>query len=317
MRRSLVRHALSVVSCLSLAACMGASVTNTDTDAQPSDPQARESLVVKGSDTEVQLVSNLAEAFAESHPDASISVTGGGSATGIAGLLNGELQIANSSREMNQEELDQAKAKGLDVKEFILARDGLSVIVHPGNTVKQLTLDEISKIYKGEIKNWKDVGGADKPIVLYGRQSTSGTYSFFRSAVVKADYSTDMRNMEGSQAIVDAVKADEGGIGYVGVGYVKDEAGAPRADIMVLPVEKEDGTTVSPLDKAAVMAGEYPIFRPIFQYLASAPSKGSLLEDFLLFEASAEGQALVEKTGFYSVTEADTRQNDAFFATIK
>src|SRR3989338_2620931 len=119
----------------------------------------KESLVIKGSDTEVQLVSNLAEAFLEKNPGADISVTGGGSGVGIAALLNGEVDLANSSRQMKPEELDQARSKGLDVQEFLLAIDGLSIIIHPKNTLGAISLDQISRIFKGEIMNWKEMGG--------------------------------------------------------------------------------------------------------------------------------------------------------------
>ena len=207
----------------------------------------KESLVIKGSDTEVQLVSNLAESFSQSHPNADVAVTGGGSGTGIAALLNKEIDMANSSRPMKQEERDQAKVKGLDVQEFVLARDGLSVITHASNPLKSLTVEQIGRIYSGAVTNWKEVGGPDTPIVLYGRQTTSGTFVFFRDTVVKKDYAASMRTMEGNQAIVDAVKADVNSIGYVGVGYVKDAAGQPRSDIHILAVGRDAKTlAVSP-----------------------------------------------------------------------
>lgn len=276
------------------------------------------SIVIKGSDTEVQLVSNLAEAFIEVNPDADISVTGGGSATGIASLINGEIDLANSSRLMSDEEREQAFANGIHVREFILARDGLSVITHPTNPVKQLTVEQIGKIYSGEITNWKDVGGPDEEIVLYGRQSTSGTYGFFRDTVVKNDYSQTMRNMEGSQAIVDAVASDTNGIGYVGVGYVKDESGQPKTDIAILEVASTaSGTYISPFNIEAVMEGRYPIFRRIYQYVAQTPAKDSLMEKFLQFEASPEGEEIIEAAGFYSLTPADKALNDAFFGDIQ
>lgn len=275
-------------------------------------------VVIKGSDTEVQLVSNLAEAFHATAPDANISVTGGGSGAGIASLLNGEIDIANSSRTMKDEEKTTASSKGMDVREFVLARDGLSVIVHPSNTVKQLTVEQIGKIYRGEITNWKDVGGTPGTIVLYGRQSTSGTFTFFRDTVLKADYAESMRQMEGSQAIVDGVKADAMGIGYVGVGYAKDESGAARSDILIVPVAADAKTApVSPLDREAVLSGKYPIFRAIYQYIKETPAKDSTLAKFLQFEASAEGQALIEKAGFYSLTAADIQANNAFFDSLK
>lgn len=282
-------------------------------------PQANiqsDELVIQGSDTEVQLVSSLAESFGASHPDASISVAGGGSAVGIASLINGETDIANSSRAMKEEEIASAKERGGDPREFILARDGLSMIVHPSNAATSLSMTQIADIYKGTVTNWKDLGGADAPIVLYGRQSTSGTFGFFRDAVVKGDYSDSMRQMEGSQAIVDAVRADANGIGYVGVGYVKGSDGKPHDDLKVLSVSA-GAEAVSPLDGAAVEAGRYPIARPIYQYLPSLPSKGSLADLFLRFEASEEGQTQVESAGFYRANAGDRAKNDQLFDAIR
>ena len=283
-----------------------------------STPPKKESLIIKGSDTEVQLVSNLVEAFLEKNPEADISVTGGGSGVGIAALLNGEIDLANSSRKMEAKELEQAKNKGQEIQEFILARDGLSIIVHPENPIQQLSIDQIAKIYKGEITNWKEVGGKDEKIILYGRQSTSGTYVFFRNFVVQDDYSPEMRNMEGNQAIVDAVRADKNGIGYVSVGYVKDENNQPRSDIKIIPVAKDKASeAVSPLNSEAVKRGEYPIARSIFQYLPHLPQKNSLLEKFLHFELSEQGQEIVEKAGFFSISEEDKQKNQQLLEIVK
>ena len=278
----------------------------------------KESVVIKGSDTEVQLVSNLVEVFLQSHMNADVSVTGGGSGTGIAALLNGEIDIANSSRAMSEEELAQAKNAGLDVQEFILARDGLSVIVHPDNLVTALTVDEVGKIYKGEITDWKEVHGKPGPIVMYGRQSTSGTYVFFRDTVVKDDYAPSMLNMEGNAAIADAIARDTQGIGYIGVGYAKDETGKVRDGISIMLIKKDSSSEgVSPLDKEKVLSGAYPIVRPIYQYLKELPAPGSAVDTLLRFEAGLEGQAVLNETGFYSPIQADTAQNQILFDSIK
>lgn len=307
------RRSVVLASLLFLAACSSAPADLMGGN----EPQAqKESVVIQGSDTEVQLVSDLAEAFSAVDADADLSVTGGGSAVGIAALLNGDTDIANSSRPLNDKEREQALAKGMEIGEFILARDGLSIIVHPGNAVPSLGVDQIGAIFRGEVTNWKDVGGADKPIVLYGRQSTSGTFGFFRDSVLKADYASSLRQMEGSQAIVDAVAADPDGLGYVGVGYVKDQDGAVRADLKVLPVSLlVGGEAVSSLDEASVLAGKYPISRPIYQYVDGTPAAGSAIERFLRFEASPEGLALVKNAGFYPPTAQDEAANAAFFGS--
>lgn len=268
------------------------------------------SLTLKGSDTEVQMVSSLAEAFAQNHPEVPISVTGGGSSVGIASLINGEIEMANSSRPLTEEERQQAQERGLEIVEFIVARDGLSIVVHPDNPIDELSMEDLGKIYRGEITHWSDLGGPNQEITLYGRQSTSGTYGFFREVVLQNDYAASMRNMEGTQAIVDAVINDVTGIGYAGIGYVKSDNGQPRTDLKVLPIIPIAGdTAISPFNAQAVENGLYPIFRPIYQYLSRLPSRDSLIFQFLEFEESGEGQAIVENSGFYQITPADREAN--------
>ena len=132
------------------------------------------------------------------------------------------------------------------------------------------------------------------------------------------DYSPEMRNMEGNQAIVDAVRADKNGIGYVGVGYVKDESNQPRSDIKIIPVAKDkESVAVSPLNSEAIKQGKYPIARSIFQYLPHLPQKNSLLERFFRFEMSEQGQEIVKKAGFFSINEEDEQKNQYFLKNIK
>jgi phosphate transport system substrate-binding protein len=279
--------------------------------------QSGESLEIIGSDTLVQLVSDMAESYNEAHPDADVIVTGGGSGTGIAALINGEVNIADASRSIKAEEIDQAKAKGIDPWEFIIARDGLAVVVNAKNPVTELTMYQTGAIYRGEITNWNQVGGEDGEITLYGRQSTSGTYEFFLEHVVnweqaeKQDFSPRMLNMEGNKAIVDGVIADRSGIGYVGVGYV-------TAGIQVINIAKDDESDYySPLNASNIEQGLYPITRPLYQYTNGKPDKDSITYDFLLFELSEEGQKIVENAGFYPVNLADRTHNQEKISAIE
>jgi phosphate transport system substrate-binding protein len=313
-----MKYILGGVAVIGIIAFFIFSFTFKPSGTTPTPSPENQSLTIKGSDTEVQMVSSLAETFSQSHQNDEVSVTGGGSGVGIAALLNQEIDLANSSRPLQEKERALAKEKGLDVQEFIVARDGLSIVVHPENTLETITLEDIAKLYSGQVTNWRELGGKNQPITLYGRQSTSGTFTFFRDTVVKADYAKSMRSMEGSEAIVDAVKADTSGVGYVGVGYIKDEQGQPRADVKILTVStNKTSLPISPLDKTAVLAGAYPIFRPIYQYLPGVPASDSLVAKFLLFESSAEGQALVEKAGFYSLTAQDVASNEALLQKIQ
>ena len=264
---------------------------------------------IKGSDTMVQLVSNLAEAYSSSNPTAKLSVTGGGSGTGIAALINGEVDIAISSRAIKKDELKQAEKNGITPLGFIIGRDTLSVVVHKDNPVSRLTIDQISKIYRGEIINWNEIGGSDQKISLYGRQSTSGTYIYFLEEVIKGDYSPSMRNMEGTQAIIDAVKQDKSAIGYVGVGYVVDAEGKQISRIKTISVAKDQSLQyMSPLDQSKIL--QYPISRPLFQYVERSAVKDPAIRDFLMYELGNDGQKTVKESGFFQVTDEEKKIND-------
>ncbi len=206
---------------------------------------AQDMIQIKGSDTSVNLVQMLAETYMEKNPKIPIVVTGGGSGVGIAALINGQIQIADASRPMKEKEYAAAKENGVIPVEIAIGIDALSVIVNAGNPVKSLTIRQIGAIYRGEISNWKEVGGPDLPISLYGRQPNSGTYVFFQEHVLgNKDYSQKMKQMNGSAQIVEGVKSDQAGIGYIGVGYVHDEAGKVYEGMQVLDVASDDKSTV-------------------------------------------------------------------------
>ncbi len=255
---------------------------------------------VKGSDSEVNLVQRLAELFMQKNPGANIAVTGGGSGTGIAALINKKTDIANSSRDLSPKEEEAAKKAGVQPFRVVFATDAVSVVVHPSNPVSKLTLDQLGKIFKGETTNWKGAGGKDAKISLYGRQSNSGTYVFFREFVLKGDYSPHMKSMNGNAQIVEAIKLDTEGIGYVAVGYVVNVKGEVMPRIKILSIAKDGKSEAySPIKIENVMTGKYPVSRPLNQYLNGKPA-GKLLE-FTRFELSDEGQEIVRQQGFFPV----------------
>ena len=263
---------------------------------------------IRGSDTEVNLVQRLAEEFMKQHPQIGVAVTGGGSGTGIAALMNKTVDIANSSREMKAEELRQARDRGVDPVRLVFAMDGLSVIVNSSNSVESLTLGQIGRIFRGEIKNWRGVGGPDLPISLYGRQNNSGTYVFFRDFVLRGEYSERMKAMNGNAQIVETVKGDPGGIGYVGSGYTVDGKGRVVEGIKVLNVAPREGArAISPLKLENIMDGTYPITRPLNQYVDGEPE--GAVKAFIRFELSRDGQAIVRGEGFYPVSPDFARAN--------
>ncbi|HSV43061.1 MAG TPA: PstS family phosphate ABC transporter substrate-binding protein [Candidatus Bathyarchaeia archaeon] len=254
-------------------------------------------LQIKGSDTVINLVQRMAEIYMQKNPGKQIAVTGGGTGTGIAALINGKCDVANASRTMKQSEVASAMANGVDPVRIVIGMDGVSVIVNGSNTVDQLTMDQLGKIFRGEVTNWSEVGGKNMPITLYGRQPNSGTFGFFMEVVLKGDYSPKMNQMNGNAQIVEAVKSDPSGIGYVGVGYAKTATG-----IVVLKVARSSsGPFASPLNAAEVNSGAYPIARPLNQYVSGAP-KGAV-KDFIAFELGPEGQKLVEEEGFFPLPD--------------
>ncbi len=268
-------------------------------------------VIVKGSDTILNLTQRLAEAFSAVQPDVTVSITGGGSGVGINALINREIDIANASRSIKSKEISSARANGVNPVEIVIALDGLSVIVNSKNPVSRLTIDQIGAIYRGEITNWSQLGGPNKKIVLYGRQPNSGTFVFFRDEVVKGEYATSMRQMNGNAQIVEGVNADEGGIGYVGLGYIKGISGIKPLSV----ARTTAGPYFSPADEASVRSGAYPLTRPLYQYTNGVP-KG-LVRAFIEFELSPEGQKIVEEEGFIPVTQNYIQRNNQILTVGK
>lgn len=269
---------------------------------------------IKGSDTEVNLALDLAERFMQQDSAASISVTGGGSGVGIAAIINGKTDIANASRSMKQEEIDQAKANGVNPCPIIFGVDGLAVIVNAENPVDTINFESLSKIFSGKANNWQEFGGKDLPLSTYGRQSNSGTHVFFRDFVVKADYAQSVKAMNGNAQIVEGIKTDKSGIGYVGIAYVVDKNGKVADGIKILKVSKGDGIEASMPNKLEnITSGKYPLTRPLFQITNGTP-KGMALK-FIQFELSPEGQQMVLDGGYYPITD-EQREYDRKLGVI-
>ncbi len=254
-------------------------------------------ITVKGSDTLVILGQRWAEVYMQKKPGVTIQVTGGGSGTGIAALINGTTQVAESSRPMKEKEMADVKAKrGKDVLELPVAVDGLAVYVHEENPISELTLAQLKAIYTGAAKNWKEVGGKDERIILYSRENNSGTYVYFKEHVLEnADYYPTAQTLPGTAAVINAVAKDPRGIGYGGIAYGKG--------IKHLRVKKDAASPAIEPTMENVLAGRYPISRYLYWYLAGQPS-GDLLT-FSQWVVSKEGQEVVEKVGYYPLNEKD------------
>ena len=248
-------------------------------------------LTIKGSDTMVHLVTAWVEAYMKAHPNAQISVTGGGSGTGIAAMINGTADLCMASREVKSREQEQAKERGITFHEISVARDGIAVVVHPQNPVSDLTMDQLRQIFNGTLNNWNQVGGPDQSIQVLSRESNSGTYVFFNEQVLKKDdYGREVRLMPSSAAIVQSTSQDRWSIGYVGLGY------AEGAVVKVIGVKPDaTGPAVHPsLD--TVLDGSYPIARPLYLYTNGEPS--GLVKAFADFVLLEDGQRIVQEIGY-------------------
>ncbi len=249
-------------------------------------------ITVKGSDTMVILSQRWAEIYMKAHPEASIQVTGGGSGVGIAALINGTTDIANASRPIKKSEIEKLKArhKTLGV-EIPCAKDGITIFLHESNKIQELTIKQLSEIYKGEITNWKQVGGEDVEIKLYGRENSSGTYVYFKDNVLKGDYAASCQTLPGTAAVVNAVKKDKNGIGYGGAAYAEG--------VKHCKVKKDDKTEGFVPTKENVVSGKYPITRYLYMYLLNKPTGET--KKYIDWILSAEGQKVVTEVGYFPI----------------
>jgi len=256
----------------------------------------KKSITIKGSDTMVHLVSNWAEAFMKADPNVEVAVTGGGSGTGIAALINGTTEICASSRDMKEKEKQQAKEKGVEVKEVVVARDGIAVVVNPKNPIKELDMQQIAQIYTGAYTKWNQAGGNDKEILVFSRESSSGTYAFFQEHVLKnKDYTQKAKLMPATSAIIESVSTDEEAIGYVGLGY----AVAAGKKVKIIGVKADANSPVVMPSDETVTSGQYSISRPLYLYVpAKTAAEVASFVDFCLSDA---GQAIVKKDGYVTV----------------
>ncbi|OGR02173.1 MAG: hypothetical protein A2511_13865 [Deltaproteobacteria bacterium RIFOXYD12_FULL_50_9] len=253
-------------------------------------------LSIKGSDTMVHLTSSWAEEFMKINIGSEVSVTGGGSGTGIAALINATTDICAASREINDKELSLAAAKNLKPQGVAVALDGIAIIINQANPVSFLSQEELKKIFTGEFTNWKQLGGPDQAILVLSRESSSGTYVFFQEHVLsKADYTERAKLLPGTSAVVQSIATDKWAIGYVGLGFAQ-KAGK---DIKTVAVRKDDKSSAVEPSVETVKAGLYPIARKLYFYIGEKLSAQT--QQFVDFCLSDKGQAIVQETGYVTI----------------
>jgi phosphate transport system substrate-binding protein len=248
---------------------------------------------IKGSDTVLPLTQKEAEVFMKKFPGSTIMVTGGGSGVGLAALQNGTTDIAQSSRKMKLDEKMKLQDAGKTFIETIVAYDALAVIVNPSNKISQLTREQLESIYTGKVTNWKDVGGDDMKIVVYSRESSSGTFEFFKEHVLnKKNFAPTAMLMPATGAIVQSVSQTKGAVGYVGLAYLE-------SDVKALKVSYDKGATYVAPSVDNAMNKSYPITRPLYYYYLNTTEKA--VKPFVDFFLSADGQKIVREVGYVPV----------------
>ncbi len=258
---------------------------------------------VKGSDTEFEMVKDLCKALTKSTKDSLLfEVDGGGTATGFKALINGEIDIANASRVATDKETKMLAQNKINYIPLMFASDAIAIITNPKLGVDSLSLEQLSKIFTGDILNWKQVGGPDMKINIHSRNYLSGTYFYFKEKFVHGEFKTDVFFYESSSDIVDAVSADIGGIGYVGSGFLMNKEGKPTNLIWAMPIHIDNNhIAYSPYQIEAIKQGDYPLTRPLYQYL-KLPIKPAVKE-LIMFELSSMGQDLVRQHGYFPLND--------------
>lgn len=265
-------------------------------------PVETQTIQNKGSDTMVNIALSWAETYRDVKPNISIAVTGGGSGTGIAALINGTVEMANASRAMKENEYADAAANGVEAVEHVVAIDALAVIVHPDNPVSQLTIDQLADMYTGRITNWQDVGGIDASIVLLSRETNSGTHVYFLEEVVRRGesdnkdiFAPQTLLMTSSVGITSELRRNPRAIGYDGLGYVD-----PEHEKIIAIAPDSDSPYVMPTIETA-LTGEYALSRDLFMYTAGQPSGD--IGEYLAWILGPEGQKIVKSLGFVPLAD--------------
>jgi phosphate transport system substrate-binding protein len=298
LRKAGQKHWFFVViaAALAISGCTsGKRSEGSDSTRGESTSGTRSTLTIKGSDTMVILAQKWAQAFMDANPGKVLQVSGGGSGTGIAALINGTADLANASRPIKDKERKQlSKRRGVEAHESRVALDSLAVYVPAANAIESLAIPQLKKIFRGQTTNWKDVGGEDMPIILYSRENNSGTYAYFKEHVLdNEDFAATAQTLPGTAAVINAVSKDKGGIGYGGIAYAEG--------VRTVKVAAEGGEPVEPTMENAT-SGKYPLSRFLNIYSPGEPT--GIAKEYLDFVLSDDGQNVVEGVGYYPLPKA-------------
>ena len=270
---------LFIVGVLLFASCTGSG----------SGDAKSKTITLKGSDTMVRLGQRWAEEYMKKNPNVVIQVSGGGSGTGISALINGTTDICQASRDIKAKEVEELEKQGAKLYRYRVALDGIAIFVHESNPIQEISMDQLRRIYTGELTNWKELGGVDGAIVLYSRENNSGTYAYFKEAVLHdADFSSWTSTLPGTSAVVNAVSKDALGIGYGGIAWA---TGVKHCNV------KSNDTSVAFAPTMELISnGQYPISRPLFWFTRNEPA--AEIKNFLNWSLSVDGQKIAEETHY-------------------
>jgi phosphate transport system substrate-binding protein len=260
----------------------------------------QDSIKIKGSDTEVNLVIKLAEEFRKNNSEVYISITGGGSGLGIASLLNGQADIANSSRPINAYETALFVQKGIGLDTFRFAEDAIAFIVSSDLPLDTIWVQDLGKVLSGVYTNWSALTGKDLPINIYGRPSNSGTHGFVKKKL-SIEFSENARQMNGNAQIIEAIKTDHSGIGYVGSSYVRQGIFGKKTIKVLRIASDRNCVSISPLDSTAIAENRYFFQRPLYQYIRGVSAEK--VSAFIDFEKSSKGAKIIKSSGYYQIPD--------------
>jgi phosphate transport system substrate-binding protein len=265
-------------------------------------------LIVKGSDSEYELMNELLNQFSKKENGVKFRLSGAGSGKGIEALINGEINIAASSRELNPEEKEWALQEGVDAKPLIFALDAVAFISHPMNGVDSLSPEQLRMIFAGEIKNWKELGGTDIPVVLIGRNEYSGTNGYIFNKLHLSNWSNEIIEYEHGTEVYEAVKKRKGSIGYLSLGTIVSPIGKPVSDVWAINIFTDYAASISPYEIGKVQNGEYYFSRPLYLYFDGLPQ--GLLKKFKDYLLSDDTQNELWNHGYFPLTESQIKINE-------
>lgn len=282
----------SVFSCLILAC------KNKPSEREKPEKQNK-AITIKGSDSELNLLKFFSDEYKKNRPEVLINISGGGTSHGIKALIDGETDIAIASRVITKEEIAEAKEKGITPTPFIIAQDVVAIITHPETGTDSLSLEQLSNIFNGSIVNWKDLGGNDLSIKIYGRDKNSGTRFYLKDKLSIKRFPSQYSELKNNLEIIDAVSKEKGAIGYVNIGSIVNAEGKPTNKVWAMNLYIDHNLACSPYENQRIKYGEYPLVRPLIQYTNGKPSN-QLLE-FINFELLEKQQASIEKHGYLKI----------------